>query len=359
MQIKIKLLRFLRLYIYFFTIVLFIIFFSTAILKANSFKVSNLEISEPFELNFDKNKVIDKGFKLAFINLISMITTSGDKKKIQNTSLKVIKGMVDSFTISQEKFIDETYYANIDVVFNKKNTLFFLEKKNIFPSIPFKNKVLLIPIIIDLEKENLFLFSENDFYNKWNIENENFHLLEYLLPSEDLDDLNLIQRNFESIENYDFLELIKKYDLKDYIITIVFKKKNQVRVLSKINFNNSLKLDNQNFLNLDLNKIENFNLIMDELKEIYEDNWKKNNQINTSIKLPLTISVNSNEYTKIQKLENSLKEMDLVSQFDIIKFDNQNSIYRVIYNGSPKNFLNDMKKKKLIFSLKEKIWKLK
>ena len=359
MQIKIKLLRFLRLYIYFFTNVLFIIFFSTAILKANSFKVSNLEISEPFELNFDKNKVIDKGFKLAFINLISMITTSGDKKKIQNTSLKVIKGMVDSFTISQEKFIDETYYANIDVVFNKKNTLFFLEKKNIFPSIPFKNKVLLIPIIIDLEKENLFLFSENDFYNKWNIENENFHLLEYLLPSEDLDDLNLIQRNFESIENYDFLELIKKYDLKDYIITIVFKKKNQVRVLSKINFNNSLKLDNQNFLNLDLNKIENFNLIMDELKEIYEDNWKKNNQINTSIKLPLTISVNSNEYTKIQKLENSLKEMDLVSQFDIIKFDNQNSIYRVIYNGSPKNFLNDMKKKKLIFSLKEKIWKLK
>ncbi len=359
MQIKIKLLRFLRLYIYFFTIVLFIIFFSTAILKANSFKVSNLEISEPFELNFDKNKVIDRGFKLAFINLISMITTSGDKKKIQNTSLKVIKGMVDSFTISKEKFIDETYYANIDVVFNKKNTLFFLEKKNIFPSIPFKNKVLLIPIIIDLEKDNLFLFSENDFYNKWNIENENFHLLEYLLPSEDLDDLNLIQRNFESIENYDFLELIKKYDLKDYIITIVFKKKNQVRVLSKINFNNSLKLDNQNFLNLDLNKIENFNLIMAELKEIYEDNWKKNNQINTSIKLPLTISVNSNEYTKIQKLENSLKEMDLVSQFDIIKFDNQNSIYRVIYNGSPKNFLNDMKKKKLVFSLKEKIWKLK
>ncbi len=359
MQIKIKLLRFLRLYIYFFTIVLFIIFFSTAILKANSFKVSNLEISEPFELNFDKNKVIDRGFKLAFINLISMITTSGDKKKIQNTSLKVIKGMVDSFTISKEKFIDETYYANIDVVFNKKNTLFFLEKKNIFPSIPFKNKVLLIPIIIDLEKDNLFLFSENDFYNKWNIENENFHLLEYLLPSEDLDDLNSIQRNFESIENYDFLELIKKYDLKDYIITIVFKKKNQVRVLSKINFNNSLKLDNQNFINLDLNKIENFNLIMAELKEIYEDNWKKNNQINTSIKLPLTISVNSNEYTKIQKLENSLKEMDLVSQFDIIKFDNQNSIYRVIYNGSPKNFLNDMKKKKLVFSLKEKIWKLK
>ena len=169
----------------------------------------------------------------------------------------------------------------------------------------------------------------------------------------------MIQNFFESIENYDFLELIKKYDLKDYIITIVFKKKNQVRVLSKINFNNSLKLDNQNFLNLDLNKIENFNLIMAELKEIYEDNWKKNNQINTSIKLPLTISVNSNEYTKIQKLENSLKEMDLVSQFDIIKFDNQNSIYRIIYNGSPKNFLNDMKKKKLVFSLKEKIWKLK
>ena len=44
-------------------------------------------------------------------------------------------------------------------------------------------------------------------------------------------------------------EFIKKYDLEDYIITIIFKNKNELKVLSKINLNNSFKVDNQNLKN--------------------------------------------------------------------------------------------------------------
>ena len=39
---------------------------------------------------------------------------------------------------------------------NRKNTLLFLERKNIFPSIPIKNKVLLVPILVDLEFDNIY-----------------------------------------------------------------------------------------------------------------------------------------------------------------------------------------------------------
>ena len=48
-----------------------------------------------------------------------------------------------------------------------------------------------------------------------NINKKNYHLLDYLLPSEDLDDLNKLQSIINSIEAYDFANLIKKYDLKD------------------------------------------------------------------------------------------------------------------------------------------------
>ena len=49
-----------KLYIIFFSFVLFInIIFSTS-LNASLFKISDLEISEPFELNFNKEKVIEK-----------------------------------------------------------------------------------------------------------------------------------------------------------------------------------------------------------------------------------------------------------------------------------------------------------
>ena len=60
MQIKKKLNNSNKLYIIFFSFVLFInIIFSTS-LNASLFKISNLEISEPFELNFNREKVIEK-----------------------------------------------------------------------------------------------------------------------------------------------------------------------------------------------------------------------------------------------------------------------------------------------------------
>jgi len=325
-------------------------------LHANTFKVSDIEISAPFQLDFNKNKVIDNGFRAAFYNLISMITVSEDTDKIKNIPLNEIKRMIDSFTISKEKFINNEYFAELEVTFNKKNTLILLEKKNIFPSIPVRNKVLLIPIFIDLESDNIYLFTDNIFYEKWNYNIKNYHLLDYFLPSEDLEDLSNIQKNYKTIEDYDFMNLIKKYDIEDYIITIIFKNKNELKILSKINLNNTLKVNNRIFKKIDLNNEKNFQVILGELKKTYENYWKKNNEINTSIKLPLTISINSNEYSKIQDLEETLNSLDLISDFYIFKFDNENTIFKIIYNGSPKIFLNDMQKRNFNLIIKDNMW---
>ena len=129
MQIINKFYKLLNVYIYFILFSLLIIFFSTTYSNANAFKVSDIEISSPFELNFEKNSVIDKGFKTSFSDLISMITTSGDKKKIKNVSIKELKGMIDSFTIGDEKFINNEYFANLETTFNKKKNLFFFRKR--------------------------------------------------------------------------------------------------------------------------------------------------------------------------------------------------------------------------------------
>jgi hypothetical protein len=359
MQILNKFLRLQKVYIFFISFVLFIIIFSTSFLHANSFKVSDIEISGPFELNFNKNRVIDDGFRASFYNLISMITTSGDRDKIKDTSLRELKSMIDSFTISDERFVNNEYFAKLETTFNKKKILSFLERKNIFPSTPIRNKVLLIPILVEMEKEKIYLFTDNIFYQKWNDDKKNYHLLDYLLPSEDLEDLNTIQQMSDSIENHDFMNLINKYDLQDYIISIIFKDKEELRILSKINLKNSLKLDNQKFEKIDLENEKSFKKILENLKTIYENYWKKNNEINTSIKLPLTVSINSKKYSKIQKLERTLSNVDLVSNFYILQFDSQNTFYRIIYNGSPKTFLNDLSKNNIDLTMENNIWTIK
>ena len=129
MQIINKFLRSQKVYIFFISSVLSIIIFSTTFLYANTFNVSDIEISSPFELNFKKNNVIDEGFHIAFLNLLSMITTSGDKDRINDISTKELKGMIDSFTISDERFVNNEYFANLETTFNKKNFKFFRKRK--------------------------------------------------------------------------------------------------------------------------------------------------------------------------------------------------------------------------------------
>jgi hypothetical protein len=359
MQIIDKFYKLLNVYIYFILFSLLIVFFSTTYSSANAFKVTGIEISSPFELNFKKNSVIDKGFQTSFSDLISMITTSDDRKKIKNVSIKELKGMIDSFTISDEKFINNEYFANLETTFNKKKILKFLENKNIFPSIPQKNKVLLFPILVETKNNNIYLFNNNIFYDRWNEQKNSYDLLEYLLPSEDLEDLIELQKTSKDIENYNFSNLINKYDIKDNIILIIYKEGNSIRTLSKINLNNTLKIQNKNYLKIDIINKNDFSNIVKSLKQFYEDQWKKNNEINTSIKLPITISINSKKNKKITELEKALNSIDLVSDFNILNFNSEIIQYKITYNGTPNIFLNDMKKKNLELEMKNNMWIIK
>ena len=58
------------LYIFFIFLSLNIFFFSTVNSEAKAFEIYNIDISRPFEINFNKNDVIDEGFNKAFSQLI-------------------------------------------------------------------------------------------------------------------------------------------------------------------------------------------------------------------------------------------------------------------------------------------------
>jgi len=347
------------LYIFLITLSLSIFFFSTIKVNAKTFSIDNIEISKPFEIKFDKNQIIDQGFDKAFFELMSLILNNPDQSKIKNTRLNEIKGMVETFSIKEEKFINEIYYVNLGVSFNKKKVFSYLEKKNIFPSIPNKKTFLFIPIVIDEKKKDLLLFSNNKIFDLWNNFQEKHHLLDYILPTEDIEDFNLIKNKFETIENYDFKEISKKYFLKDIIIALIFKNEKELRVLSKISINETIQLKNQSFDNTDIMDDDQVKQIIKQLKIIYEDYWKKLNKINTSIKLPLMVKVKNFNNSKISSFEDTLNKKDLVNNFFISKFDKNFIFYRIIFNGTPTEFLKLMSYDDYFFNTDKKIWVLK
>tara|TARA_B100001121_G_scaffold200039_1_gene174927 strand:- start:1273 stop:2352 length:1080 start_codon:yes stop_codon:yes gene_type:complete len=347
------------LYIFFLFLSLNIFFFSTDKSKAKSFDIDNIAISRPFEINFNKNEVIDDGFVKAYQNLIKLILNSTDQRRIQQIRLNEIKGMVESFSIKEEKFINEIYYVNLGVSFNKKKIFRFLEKNNIFPSIPSKKRIFFIPVLIDEEKKQLLIFSENKIFEQWNDDIKDFHLINYVLPTEDLEDLNLIRNKFEFIEEYDFKEIIDKYNLNDSIIALIFKGKNETRVLSKMNIQKNVTIKNQSFVDLDINNDLQIKKMVNQLKKIYEDYWKDSNQINTSIKLSINVKINNDDNLKIINFEKKMIETDLIYDFFIKKFDKDFTYYQIIFNGTPSVFLKTMNENNYEFDTQNSIWLLK
>ena len=338
-------------------LIIFVIFikFSTEKVLANSYKVTDIEIAEPYNINFSKDKVINVAFKNAFEELIFTLLTSEYYYLKKDTNIKIVKSLIDSFSIVDEKFIDNKYIASFEVNFNKREVLNYLYQRNIYASIPQKKKLFLLPILVDTNKSEITLLSENPFYLYWNKFYKKYHLLDYILPNEDLDDLNVINNNIDNLEDYEFKEIINKYQLSDYIIVILFKNNQNIRVLTRIKFNNKFILLNENFISI---MDENIESIINDLKTSYENNWKMINLINTSIKLPITISLDSSKYTLIEKFENKIENMDLVYSYYIESFSNEEVIYKIVYNGTPNKFLEEFNPENINLDLTNNVWKI-
>ena len=347
------------LYIFFLVLALNLSFFSTVKANAKAFLIDEIKISEKLENNFNKDILINKGFKKAFKKLMGKLIQSKDLDKVKSINLNKIKSMIDTFSIKEETFIKKTYNLNLGVSFNKKKIFNYLESKNIFPSQIIKEKFLFIPVIVDQSSTDLLVYSNNPIYRNWKKEDKRDYLIDYILPTEDLEDLNLIKKNYSDLENYDFEEIIKKYFLDNSIIALIFKDQNQIKILSKINIRDKKVIKSNSFNNIKLNNSEDINKLVDNLKIIYEDFWKENNLINTSIKLPLLIKVDNKNFNLSEKFEITLNKIDLISNYSISKFNKDFIYYEVIFNGTIKNFINLMKDQNYNFDTQKKTWILK
>ena len=347
-------------YLYIFFLVLIIIFseFSTNFAKAKNFVINDIEIQEEYDLNFDKIKVVDRAFKKAFEILISKILQSENKSILRSININQIKSFVESFSIREEKFVDNNYQAKINVDFNKKDLVNYLNSKGVITSSINSLDVVILPILIDLKKNQIFSYSNNPFFLNWNLNNEKYHQINYVLPNEDIEDFSIIRKNVSDIENYNFNEIFNKYNVKNRILLVLLKQDNLIKVFSKLNLENSEMYINKELKNLNFKDLDQINKAILDLKDDYENKWKSLNKINTSIILPIRLSTDSNNFTLSNNLENYLNEVDLISNYKIENFNSKQIIYKIIFNSTPDKFLKIMESAKFKIDTSKDIWKL-
>ena len=350
-----------RIFLYNFFIVFFIylFIFSTNIVYANTYKIDKIEISDEYNTNFNKDRIIDKAFERAFRILIRKITISKYNEFLEKQNLKLIKSFVESFSVVSEKFENNKYYGVFEINFNKNKILSFLRNNNVFHSRLIEKNILFIPVFIDQKDDSLLLFNENPFYRKWNNEEENQFLLKYIMHNEDLDDYKLIQERISSIENYDFKEITSKYELNEnFIIFIILKDNGNFKTFSKFNIDSVKSNFKEEFKIFEFNNQDKIRELIKFMKIRYDDEWKKINLINSSIKLNIQLNLDSKNIKLIEKVEKILSQMELVEKYYISYFNNEITSYSILSNSTPNKLFNEFEKFNFKISMENNIWTL-
>ena len=209
-----------------------------------------------------------------------------------------------------------------------------LVKKNISFSQPKNISAVFFPVFFIDNK--LLNYSENYFYNNWSkVELEN-QLINYILPIEDLDDFSKLKKIKNNIDEIDIINLVKKYNTKNYVLMLMEYKNSKLNVYLKTNFNNN-KLGK--FISYQLKNISDekrLDTILKELKLKITDLWKSENIINLTAPLSIRAKFEYEHIQELSRLKNIFEKMNIIEKYSLDEFNINESYFEIYYYGNPK-----------------------
>ena len=132
----------------------------------------------------------------------------------------------------------------------------------------------------------------------------------------------------------------------------------EIRVFSKIILENTEIYINKNLVLSNLDNLDEITKSILDIKNDYENKWKSMNKINTSIILPIRLSINSVNFKLTNRFEDNLSDLDLISNYEIERLSSKEIVYKIIFNSTPDKFLKIMKNKNFNIDTSGEIWKL-
>ena len=334
--------NFVREYIFIFlTATIFLLISPTkSFSQENVFIINNVKVEGAVDLNFSREKYLNKAFRDSFKILMTKILLSKDLKKIENIKLKQIKKLMGGFQILDESYSKDIYKANIKIFYNDIKIKKFLSQKNISFSQPEKISAIFYPaFFVDNEIQNL---NENFFYKNWTevlIKNE---IINFILPLEDLDDVSKIAKMKNRIEELDIDTFVNKYDVKNYVFALMDYQNEKLNVHLKTNFNKNKNSKNFSYNLKNLKDQTQLNFILKDLKFKISDIWKEENLINLLMPLSIKIKFKHQNLKNIDELKSILNQINIIDNYSLDEFNINNSYFKIYYYGDPKKLKSEL-----------------
>ena len=338
------LITFLREYIFIFltaTIFLFITF-TKSFSEENLFTINNVEVKGTVDLNFSREKYLNKAFLNSFEMLKTKILLSRDLNKINDIKLEQIKKLISSFQILEESYSKDVYQINIKILYNEVKVKKFLRQKNISFSQAESISAVFYPVLfVNGEIQN---FNEIFFYKQWTkvvIENE---IINFILPLEDLEDISKIIEMKNRIEELNIDTFIYQYNLENYVFALMDYQNKKLNIHLKINFNNNKISKNISYDVKNINDEQELSSILKDLKLMITDLWKEENLINLLMPLSIKLKFQHTNIKNLDELRNTFQKIGLINNYTLEEFNINNSFFKIYYYGNPKKLKSELSK---------------
>ena len=328
----------------------------TLLSENNLFNVNNIKLEKKDKItNKDlANQAIKKGFN----QLITKILLEEDIKKLSDLNFSLINQLVTYYQISNiidEETKDELVSFSITFDKDKIHELFY--EKGILYSKVTDKELFILPILI--KNNEIFIFSNNFFYENWNKVNE-VDLIEFILPQENIEIIQLINKNKKDLIELNLNTIFKEYSNNNLaVILIEDNNTNNIKayIKSKIqekNISKSFKFKKQNLMT----KAFYEKIIIDFKKELI-NLVKAENLIDIRTPSFLNVKLNLNKKSNLVELNLKLKKIDLIENIYVQEFNKDSMNLRIKYLGKLDKIINQLRKEDINLKLIDDQWVIK
>ena len=316
--------------------------FSKSFSDEDAFIIDNVQVKGVMDVNFSRDQFINKAFLNSFEILMSKILLTEDLNKIGNIKLKKIKNLINSFQILEETYQSNEYRATFKIFYNDIKVKKLLGKKNISFSLPRNISAVFFPILF--VDEEMQYFNDNFFYKKWNTVEIKNELINFILPLEDLDDISKLKEMKDRIEELNVDSFVNKYDIKNYVFTLMHYQNKLLNIYLKTNFKNNKTSKNISYELDDINNEIKLNLILKDLKIQITDIWKEENIVNLLMPLSIKIKFQYKNLKDLDMLKSAFYKIGIIDNYFLEELNIDHSFFKIYYYGNPKRLQKELLK---------------
>ena len=322
--------------------IILVIFFQTGnLLSDNSiFSVNNILLEK--KGNISNAKLANQAIKIGFSLLTERILLNEDIIKVSDLNLSNIKELVKYYNISKNKE-EKDDKVNFSVTFDKDkiHNLFF--KKELLYSDVTDKEFFILPIFVS--DNEVFIFSNNYFYNNWN-KIKNNDLIEFILPLENIEIIQKINKSKNNLLDLNLDSLFEEYLDKNVAIVLIenFSSENG-KIYLKAKIQNKIISKSIRFKKESFDKISYGEKIISEIKDEILNLVKSQNLIDIRTPSFLNAKLKLSKHSNLVEFNSKIKKIGLVENIFVEELNKDYVNFKIKYFG---------KLEKLIFELKNK-----